>query len=790
MASALFSGFIVPSDAGRPRPPAEGAARRGTAVIAWALLAALPVTGAPLEAPLLLGPEIVKLDWNTRGLVVCDLDGDGRQDIAVINNDRARIELLFQRNPDGTSRTRSRRPATNRWEPELEDARFDKQPLSTGGAVYCLAAGDLNGDGRTDLAYTGDPDAVTVRLQSPAGDWDEKRVLNVGTPSQFLTTVTVTDYNGDGRDDLVLLLQDDLVVLRQTSRNELAPPVRFPLSEDHNYSLRLADLNGDGRRDVIHLTPSRRDGLRVRLQLADGTFGPEIPYRIEVSRTALELVPRGADLPPGFAHVQNQTALLAAFALAPSARPTGVLTALKPRVFSPRTGAKNAPSHALGDIDGDGRLDIAVADPDGAQLLVYFQSTEGTFGEARSFPSVTEARALAAADWDGDGRAELFLTSTKEQTLTQATFTSGGRLAYPQPLPVTGKPVAVDAGVLAAGQLPSLAVAVDEGGRRRVEFLAWVDGAAKTTGTVALDGLRTDPRAVRLLDVNQDNRLDVAVFVPFEPVRLLLQNENGTFRDLQGTPGFRRGLVENLDPAAVTLADIEGDGHREMLVASSGMARVLRVDEKDTLYVADQFNAREANADITAAFATDVDGDGVREVILLDRRGEQLQVLRRNEHQVFEYADTVPVGRIDLLAAMQADYNSDGRIDLFLFGKDRFWLVPTAAPDFVVDPLFTYETDLRGVRYGDIATGDLNGDGVTDFVLSDPQRNLVEILLRDGLELKSVLHFQVFEADPHVQNRGREGGEPREMVVADVTGDGKNDLILLVHDRLLVYRRE
>ncbi len=49
--------------------------------------------------------------------------------------------------------------------------------------------------------------------------------------------------------------------------------------------------------------------------------------------------------------------------------------------------------------------------------------------------------------------------------------------------------------------------------------------------------------------------------------------------------------------------------------------------------------------------------------------------------------------------------------------------------------------------------------------------------------------WQVFEQKTF-RGRGGDMGEPREATVADVTGDGKNDLIVLVHDRILVYPQE
>ena len=52
---------------------------------------------------------------------------------------------------------------------------------------------------------------------------------------------------------------------------------------------------------------------------------------------------------------------------------------------------------------------------------------------------------------------------------------------------------------------------------------------------------------------------------------------------------------------------------------------------------------------------------------------------------------------------------------------------------------------------------------------------------------QSVLHFQVFEKDLHY--RGKKGGvnEPRDGLIADLNGDGLDDLVLLVHDRFLCY---
>jgi len=88
-----------------------------------------------------------------------------------------------------------------------------------------------------------------------------------------------------------------------------------------------------------------------------------------------------------------------------------------------------------------------------------------------------------------------------------------------------------------------------------------------------------------------------------------------------------------------------------------------------------------------------------------------------------------------------------------------------------------------------VVAGDLTGDGNVELVTLDPDGSVVEILARDetAKAWTSRLHFKVFETDEHFQGRRGESLEPREAIVADVTGDGKKDLLLLVHDRVLVY---
>ncbi len=78
------------------------------------------------------GPEVIKLDWNTACPRVGDFNGDGLQDLVVLNQDRARIEFLLQRKAGVKEGEPERTSRTDRWNPILEVSRLDKQPLVIG----------------------------------------------------------------------------------------------------------------------------------------------------------------------------------------------------------------------------------------------------------------------------------------------------------------------------------------------------------------------------------------------------------------------------------------------------------------------------------------------------------------------------------------------------------------------------------------------------------------------------------------------------------------------------------
>ncbi len=764
-------------------------------VVLAALLGAFCSLRAAAPAVALGGPEITKLDWNIRALTPVDLDGDGRTDLALINNDYATIELLYQIKP-GAPPDPAKPARANRWEPVIDDARFRRVSVTTGLTMYDLIVSDLNGDGRPDLVYTGDATALTVRYQQADGLWREKKITEAPMPVQALGSLRSGDLDGDGRPDLAMMGKQEIAIFHQQADGTLAAPERYALADENCYGLEFTDVNGDGRPDLVYLANGSRDILRVRLQTATGQFGPELAYALKPARSTLQILPpTTAGGPPVFTYAQDRTGQLEFFSLETTdGKATGL--APRPRVFTPSAAAAKtaAAAYAFGDFDGDGREDVAMSDPDGSQMFIYFRQADGGFTTPKKFPTLSDVRGLAAADWDGDGRPDIFVVSPKEEVLGIATVGKDGRLSYPQPLAVKGRPLAIAAGALAGGKEISVIVLLEDKGARSIAILQRQrDGSTKTVRTIPLDGLKTDPHAVRLVDANQDGRLDLAVFTPLDAMRLFVQAADGGFADASANAAFHKSYVDNLEASAVGTGDLDGDGKPELLVSTGAFIRALRLNATGALTVVEQANARDSTADIAAAFVLPPAAKGVRpEVLLYDRKGEQFQRLRVGKDGVYEVGEVTPAGRIEAVGAEVRPTGPGGAAELFLLGKNRFWWLPLGQGVLAVRSIDNLTTDLPEVSYFDVTAGDLTGDGMPELVAVDPEENMVEVLARDPATKAwaSRLHFKVFEADQHYQGKKGSPLQPRETVIADVTGDGKNDLILLVHDRVLVYPQQ
>lgn len=746
------------------------------------------VCHAQLEPPILLGgPEIAKVAWDSLGLVSADFDGDGRLDAGLVNNENAKIVLLYQRSPGQASGKNSRRALSrNRWEPITEDSRFEKVSIPTDQRHFALVAADFNGDQKVDLALTGDEDALMVRFQGNDGSFTKEWKWKDFEPMQGVQHLRTADLNGDGKADLAVLGKGKLLVFIQKPEGGFAEPVVYLTGEDRPGQLFAEDADGDRRVDLLYLAGGMEGTLRLRRQIAPGVFAAEtaLPY----SMPSYAAIPsHGADGRLVLTRVNAKSNLIEQHTLAPAAVSDASNAVLSPTLYNLPVGMKVA-AHTVGDFNGDGLQDLAVADNRAAQVALFFQQSDGAFGEAKTFPSFSGITSLAAiAQSDGKG-AQLAVTSRKEG-FGISKLNAQGRLDFPTAVQLSGEPVAVVASANGDAAASGAAVLIEQDRKWRLELFAPKNGSWSSVSSRELANLKREPSAILTGDLNGDGRTDLLLTVSRESAWIVPGIQEGIGEPLKETPNMRSQLSD-LAPDRVALVDLDGDKRAEIVTSGTGFARSLKlVPAGNDVAVVDQFNARQPDNKLVAPIFADSDGDGQAELIFGESGSPYFQVLKKDSAGVYRATRRLEAIGGDLVFATAANLGSAKASHLVALSRDRFWTAPFAGPKARLELAASYDTDLQNCTYFFAIPADVNADGQPEILAFDRESQLLEILAptrKPGSPWKSLMHFSLFEEN--MRFRGRKGDtNAREVITGDFTGDKRDDILVLVHDRVLLY---
>src|SRR6201995_2118306 len=220
------------------------------------------------------GPEIFPIDNQIALLRSADLNGDGLNDLIVVNNSRSKINLLY--NQTGKTNLTKFPASGEKLEPnELPpDARFRIDSIASEKRISALGVADLNGDGRPDIAYYGEPKELVVQYNQGTNGWSAPKRWAIDDGQLTDNALVAGDLNGDHLTDLVLLGETQIYYLSQKPDHTLSEPEKIPYSGAVK-AIQLLDIDGDGRTDLMLVNWESPTPFRFRLQNAEGQLGPE-----------------------------------------------------------------------------------------------------------------------------------------------------------------------------------------------------------------------------------------------------------------------------------------------------------------------------------------------------------------------------------------------------------------------------------------------------------------------------------------------------------------------------------
>jgi len=326
--------------------------------------------------------------------------------------------------------------------------------------------------------------------------------------------LATADFNGDGKLDLVVTEpgSGSVSVMLGNGDGTFQPAVNYPVTNtttNQTFQVAVGDFNGDGKLDFV-VSDTADDYVSVFLGNGDGTFQAGVNYAVGTSPTAvavadvngdgkLDLVVTSQNCAP------NPTCLPA---------PVSVLLGNGDGTFQPHSDfdAGLDPNWVVvGDFNGDGVLDLAVIDgqgnSNGSAALILLGNGDGTFQSPVSYPLNTNAASAIAADFNGDGKLDLAVADNVgvlSILLGNGDGTFQPRVDYPAGTFPWGSLVVGDFN--GDGKLD---VAVSDSGSAAVSlFLGNGDGTFQPFISI---GVGNSPHGVAAGDFNQDGRLDLAV---------------------------------------------------------------------------------------------------------------------------------------------------------------------------------------------------------------------------------------------------------------------------------------
>ncbi|MGE3316550.1 MAG: FG-GAP-like repeat-containing protein, partial [Planctomycetaceae bacterium] len=331
------------------------------------------------------------------------------------------------------------------------------------------------------------------------------------------------------------------------------------------------------------------------------------------------------------------------------------------------TGAR-ANGIASGDVNGDGHLDLVVANRIGDSVTVRFNDGTGEFPLSATYSVGNEATSVTLADLDGDG--DLDIAATIENNVAVLRNNGSGLFGSLRLTAAGSLPSSVVAGDFNRDGKVDLAVGNAASGLRTVSILinnGIVNGGVsflpRTTVTAGLQ-----PTGLTVADLDNDNDIDIVVANGGggdNRVSVLRNNGFGAF----SVTSFAAGQV----PVAVAVGDVNGDGQLDLAVANANSAPNGNDEFRNVTILLGTGNASfgaatsyEAADKLKAIALGDLDNDGDLDVIAVseDAQDNLVAILRNSGTGSFAAPELreFPVGRRPN-GVVAADFDGDGDID-------------------------------------------------------------------------------------------------------------------------------